>query len=187
MITGLIQPKKWKKYLAVGAASLVAVVGTTCVVVRALPELPKELDATALVAAGLVLPNGAAEVLLHPEDTTSSQKSFSEDPVSLTEESSVVSEAASSESSSEAVSSDTEKKPKKNWSGKAYPIQELTLQNGGVQYENVFVKNENDYTAIDIEEELQKQPDLAIKRDGTPQVLLYHTHTMEAYLEHTYI
>ena len=42
MITGLIQPKKWKKYLAVGAASLVAVVGTTCVVVRALPELPKE-------------------------------------------------------------------------------------------------------------------------------------------------
>ena len=183
MITGLIQPKKWKKYLAVGAASLVAVVGTTCVVVRALPELPKELDATALVAAGLVLPNGAAEVLLHPEDTTSSQKSSSEDTVSLTEESSVVSEVASSESSSEAVSSDMEKKPKKNWSGKAYPIQELTLQNGGVQYENVFVKNENDYTAIDIEEELQKQPDLAIKRDGTPQVLLYHTHTMEAYLE----
>ncbi|MDD5953365.1 MAG: stage II sporulation protein P [Oscillospiraceae bacterium] len=178
MITGLIQPKKWKKFFAVGLAAVVAVVGTTCVVLRTAPHLSDELDATARVAAGFILPDGAAQTLLQTEEQPDTAMEQSEESAAAEPSSA----SSAPESSLESSVSKAEK-TNKTWSGKPYPIEELVLQNGGVQYGSIFVKNENDYTAIDIEEELSKTPDLSIQKDGTPQVLLYHTHTMEAYLE----
>lgn len=182
MITGLIQPKKWKKFFALGLAGIVAATGTTCVALRALPDFSDNLDATALIAAGFILPSGAAQTILGTGEENPSPVSSQPEESAVAMVSSEVD--SSSEASSEAESSSkASTKPKKKWTGKAYPIEELVLQNGGVQFENIFVKNDNDYTEIDIEKELNSQPDLAIKKDGSPQVLLYHTHTTEAFLE----
>ena len=35
---------------------------------------------------------------------------------------------------------------------------------------------------MDIEKVLQERPDVTIKKDGTPQVLIYHTHSSESYM-----
>lgn len=183
MITGLIQPKKWRKWIAIGAAIAAASVGTTCVLLRTVPNLSSQVDAAALAAAGSILPNGVASTLF-PSGEGAPTSALPE------EVQAAVSSAAEEIASSQIVSSEAEEqpakvsaKPKKTWKGTPYPIQELVIQNSGVQYENIFVKNENDYTGIDIAEVLSQTPDLAIRKDGTPQVLLYHTHTSEAFLE----
>lgn len=180
MITGLLQPKKWKKWIAAALALAAAAAGTTCILVRTVPTLSTQVDATALVAAGFTLPNGVAESLLHGRESTSAETQVD---ISSAMEESIVSSAVISSEEEQETPSKVSTKPKKMWSGTAYPITELVIQNSGVQYENIFVKNENDYTGIDIAQVLSETPDLSIKKDGTPQVLLYHTHTGEAYLE----
>ncbi len=184
MITGLIQPKKWKKFFALALAGAVAAVGTTCVVLRAVPNFSERLDATALIAAGFILPSGAAQALLEDTGDHTEEEALS---ASSQEEQAAVSSAEEPEAASSAVpepeeSSEGSDVSQASWSGKAYPILELTLENSGLQYGAVFVKNTNDYTEIDIETELAREPDLSIQKDGTPQVLLYHTHTTESYM-----
>lgn len=180
MITGLIQPKKWRKWIAVGAAIAAAAVGTTCVLLRTIPDFSAQVDAAALVAAGSVLPNGAAASLF-PKEASSAGSETPPASVSAPVEETASSQAVSSQP--EETPKKVSAKPKKTWKGTASPIEELVIQNSGVQYENIFVKNENDYTGINIAEVLNETPDLSIQKDGTPQVLLYHTHTSEAFLE----
>ena len=180
MITGLIQPKRWKKYFVMGLAGIVALTGTTCLALRFLPDFSDNMDKTALIAATMILPEGPVQTVLGVGEVTEESSSALEEVASS--EPAAVSSEASEPASSEAEASSAAAKPKKKWTGKAYPIQELVIENTGVQFENIFVKNDNDYTAIDIAEELSRQPDLAIKKDGSPQVLLYHTHTTESYL-----
>lgn len=184
MITGLIQPRKWKKAFALILAALTASVGILCLTLRLLPHWRQELDATALIAAGLTLPDGAVDALVNRSSEDASEQGASSAPPVSSEGSSR--EAPSSTASSSSSKPETEKRSAKasvkKWTGKPFPIEEVTLQNTGVQYGNIFVKNTNDYTAVDIAGALEKRPDLSIAKDGTPQVLLYHTHTGEAYL-----
>lgn len=63
---------------------------------------------------------------------------------------------------------------------KAYPITE-TQMGGGTQVGNLFIRNSTKQN-LDFKKELQTLPDLKIKADGTPMVLIYHTHTTESYL-----
>lgn len=176
MITGLIQAKKWKKIGALVLAGAVAATGAVCIALRTLPLSAEELDSTALIAAGFLLPDGAMQQVLNqnePDETPASADAPSKPEPTRSE----------ADSSPAEPSSKAEKKPaKKVWSGKASPIYEMTMQNMGVQHGDIFVRNDNDYTSIDIKETLEKTPDLSIKKDGTPQVLLYHTHTSESYL-----
>lgn len=61
-------------------------------------------------------------------------------------------------------------------------IKELTYTTSGVtdKYKNVRVKNTND-TKINIEKLLQREPDIKISDKSQPTVLIFHTHTTEAY------
>jgi stage II sporulation protein P len=52
----------------------------------------------------------------------------------------------------------------------------------GVRFNNFYVNNKTGIE-LDIGAELKKQPDVHIKKDNTPQVLIMHTHTSEAYME----
>ena len=52
----------------------------------------------------------------------------------------------------------------------------------GTQYENIFINNKTNVD-INIPEILNERPDINIKKDGTPQVLIIHTHTTEAYID----
>lgn len=60
-------------------------------------------------------------------------------------------------------------------------IEERTISNTGIQYGNLWVKNTNVYHDIDVGAVLDEEPDVSLKRDGSVEILLYHTHTTEAY------
>ncbi len=60
-------------------------------------------------------------------------------------------------------------------------ITEMTMANTGLQYGNLWVKNSNTNHGIDIGEELNRQPAVKLKRDGSVEILIYHTHTTEAF------
>lgn len=171
------------------AALAVAVISVACFIARLGPQVLAQRETAALAAAGFIMPDGAAELLR----TGLEEQDGEETPATehtLPEESSEAvrdpAEAQSGSSSSSAQGSSSQTSSAQSQvpaaSGSGSPIQELAVQNSGVQYLNVFVKNTNQNQKIDIKAELEKQPEVKIQTDGKPQVLIYHTHTTEAYL-----
>lgn len=59
------------------------------------------------------------------------------------------------------------------------PVEEIQLD-GGAQIADFFVKDTTD-SGTDLNAELQEDPEVHIKADGSVEVLIYHTHTSEAY------
>lgn len=59
------------------------------------------------------------------------------------------------------------------------PVEEIQIE-GGAQVGNFFVKDSTE-SGTDLEAELAEPTDLHIKADGSVEVLIYHTHTSEAY------
>lgn len=53
-----------------------------------------------------------------------------------------------------------------------------------VKYKNIVVQNRTSEHSVNIEETLEKKPDLSLKNNGEPSVLIFHTHTTEAYQEY---
>ncbi len=62
-------------------------------------------------------------------------------------------------------------------------VVEQTYGKGKFNYQNISLNNRNQNHTVDIAEELKKQPDVKIKKNGKPQVLIMHTHTSEAYAD----
>lgn len=58
----------------------------------------------------------------------------------------------------------------------------MSIANTGIQYNNIWVKNTNKVHSINVADELSKQPAIKIVKNSTPQVLIYHTHTTEAFM-----
>ena len=68
------------------------------------------------------------------------------------------------------------------YSGDKLPVIEQHIGSSGYGYDNFSVKNTTDYT-IDYEELLSSDLGFEVSSDKkSPQVLIYHTHTTEAYL-----
>lgn len=65
---------------------------------------------------------------------------------------------------------------------KTYKIIESQLGASGKKHNNFYVKKDTNID-INIENELALRPDVNIKKDGSPQVLIYHTHTTESYMK----
>lgn len=61
-------------------------------------------------------------------------------------------------------------------------IIECSFGVSGTKYENFYINNKTSFN-IDIENKLNERPDINIIRDGSPQVLIVHTHTTEAYID----
>ncbi len=58
-----------------------------------------------------------------------------------------------------------------------------TFMGGGEEINGFFVKDTSD-SGLDLSEEILIDPDVHVKRDGSPVVLFYSTHTSEAYLQY---
>lgn len=99
----------------------------------------------------------------------------------ITFEDPLIPEPSSSEdSNSSSVAEDTEES---NHAGeKTYKIIESQIGASGRKYDNFYLKK-NTNMDVNIEHELTLRPDINIKKDGTPQVLIYHTHTTESYMK----
>ncbi len=59
------------------------------------------------------------------------------------------------------------------------PVEEIELD-GGQQVDNFYVRDTTE-SGTDLNAELLKEPEVRIKGDGSVEVLIYHTHTSEAY------
>ena len=92
-----------------------------------------------MIAAGFILPGGAAHALVgepkqdgFPLPSSPLENASSDSSI---ETPSILDSSLSSASSSASSSAP------KQWTGKAYPIQELEMANTGVTYGNIVVKN----------------------------------------------
>lgn len=59
------------------------------------------------------------------------------------------------------------------------PVEEIQLE-GGTQVANFFVKDSTG-SGTDLLAALEEEPSVHLKRDGSVEILIYHTHTSEAY------
>lgn len=59
------------------------------------------------------------------------------------------------------------------------PVQEIVID-GGEAVENFFVRDKSS-AELDLEAELEELPSVSFLRDGSVEILIYHTHTSEAY------
>lgn len=171
------------------AALVVAVISVACFISRLGPQVLAQREAAALAAAGFIMPDGATALLrtgLTEEDIDQNPETEHNQPGESSEAVRDPAEVQSSSPSSSAQESSSQTSSAQSQapavSGSGAPIQELAIQNSGVQYGNIFVKNTNQNHKIDIKAELEKQPAVKIQTDSKPQVLIYHTHTTEAYL-----
>ena len=183
--------RKWAQKATGFCSAVLAVVAVACVAGR-LPAIAAQN--TALTAAGFIMPGGAAEAIKSEyweedeednarEETSSSAVS---NPVSseATRQSSPESTAASSAAAS-AGSSAAAPDTTSGTTSLAGAIREMAIANAGTQYQNIWVKNYNKNHGIDIAAELAKKPAIKIKKNTVPQVLIYHTHTTEAFMGDT--
>ena len=179
------------------AAALCAVLGAAGVfcLFQTLPAVGEEQLAVA--AAGFILPDGALAAVreggLFGEGLASSSPASSGAASEASPESSGVSSSASSSGLPEQAGSSAVPEDEDAVAAGLFPengpvetvlengINETTISNTGIQYGNVWVKNTNQYHDIDIGAVLQEQPDVSLKRDGSVEILLYHTHTTEAF------
>lgn len=61
------------------------------------------------------------------------------------------------------------------------PVEEICAD-GGQQVADFFVRDTTD-SGTDLEAELQQPPAVTLHGDGRPEILIYHTHTSEAYVQ----
>lgn len=177
--------KRGRSTLRGAAALAVTVLSVACFAVRLGPQVLAQGETAALAAAGFIMPDGAAE-LLRTGSVTELEETLENEHTQPEESSEVVRDPAEQPVSSGTAPASSAAQGQAPATGSGAAIQELNVQNSGVQYQNVFVKNTNKNHSVDIKAELDKQPAAKIKTDGTPQVLIYHTHTTEAYLLREY-
>ncbi|MDF2632799.1 MAG: stage sporulation protein [Caproiciproducens sp.] len=180
--------KNWTQKAAGLCTAALAFAAVACVVGR-LPAIQAQ-DA-AFAAAGFIMPKGAAEVIKsdyleedEEDGSTSSGLATSDSSVPASSSEAVQSKAGSDITSSGSVSSAASSSGLGTTS-MAGGIKEMSIVNTGTQYNNIWVKNINKNHDIDVAAELAKQPAVKIIKNSTPQVLIYHTHTTEAFLGDT--
>ena len=185
MILKIFRPKNWKKLFIGVIATGITSIAVVCFTLRMIPALSAQSEITAMAAAGFILPGGAAQALKGDMDTEHMVPNNLEDVSSVVSQI-ISSQAGSGSSLSSAIppasSLVSSQSPKKKWTGKPYPIQETQVTQGNTTWNNVVVKNSTQNHKVDIEKVLQERPDVTIKKDGTPQVLIYHTHSSESYM-----
>ena len=180
--------KNWTQKAAGICSAALALAAVACVVGR-LPAIQAQ-DA-AFAAAGFIMPKGAAEVIKsdYLEEDEEDGSTSSDAPTSNSSAPASSSEEVQSKASSD-ITSSTPASSAATSSGLATTslagkIKEMSIVNTGTQYNNMWVKNINKNHSIDVAAELAKQPAVKIVKNSTPQVLIYHTHTTEAFLGDT--
>ena len=153
-------------------SAVTVLAGAACFGAKILPMFNGEN--AALVTADLLLPKAAQEI--YTEDSPSQEDTLIEmDTPAATPQT-----TATPEPTPSATPKPTPV-PTPKPGAKAYEISE-TQMGGGEQVENFYIRNSTKQN-LNFSDELKEKPDLNIKADGTPMVLIYHTHTTESYLE----
>ena len=169
--------KKGLERVAGVASALLAAVAVACVALR----LPAGFGrSTAVAAAGFILPYGAAEEYRSSDEDDGTGPSSEPSPPTSQPSSSLPASSAPS-ASAPASGAPSSAAPSSGASSAESGVEEMCINTGGSQYQNLWIKNTNAKHTIDVAQELAKAPDIKIKKNAGPQVLIYHTHTTEAF------
>jgi stage II sporulation protein P len=166
------------KYLRTAGTALLAIFSFACVFSR-LPEFSAQQAAVA--AADTALPLGFYHEVVtpqEPEALNSLPQSVYIPPVSSNSSisSTEPSSSASSQASAESLPSDSLSESLLDGN-----ILETDLSQGGTEQDGIFIKNSTAGNSVDAADVLSQKTTLNIHKDGSPMVLIYHTHTCEAY------
>lgn len=151
-------------------------------------------------AAATTLPagNGRYNIIQTPSSTESkntgkTKTSSSESSEIKEEESSLTAKEVIKENnkqtsspsfdSSAASSEEIEKYDKEHEGEEQFPVLEFTSTDGNVSYNGIQVKNSSS-SDINIKKELESELGFKIEKSTEPQVLIYHTHTSESFLDY---
>lgn len=182
--------KSWSQMAAGFGSAVLAGIAVVCVASR-LPAVAAQN--TAVAAAGFIMPGGAAHAIqsafLEEDEEDNAPEASQPQPPASTPVSSGPAETQSSAVSAPQSSAAPASSQSGGSSGSTGPesgsIREISMENSGDHYNNIWVKNSNKNHTVDIASELKKAPAIKIKKNSAPQVLIYHTHTTEAYLGDT--
>ncbi|MDR1565417.1 MAG: stage II sporulation protein P [Oscillospiraceae bacterium] len=131
---------------------------------------------TVLISAGFILPEGGESYIKEkyeeskkPPTTVPATQSTTEAAVTTTAV--PATEAATTTASTAAAPAGTLK------------VNERQIKNTGLNYGSVWVKKQTNNKTIDVKTELERAPQVKIKKNtDEPQVLIVHTHTTEGYM-----
>ena len=161
---------KIKKILSVAVSAALTALAVISISVRAPSFIGK--DDTALMAAALTMSKGNYP---EPEQETEAPSAETEPP-----------STAPATEAAKPVSSDFDESYyntfAKHKGAKKYPVYTQNISDGEIEYDCFYVNNSTDY-AIDVEQELKQKLGFTIDKSPEVQVLIYHTHTGESYLD----
>lgn len=171
---------------------------TICTFIRVSQAgIPVSIDT---IAAKTAMPSGNEKFNIVQTASSSASKNTeisetdsTESSLTSNEESSLISEEYAKETDTEPVSSTFEASTAtteeiKNYDREhegeeQFPVLEFTSTAGNTSYNGVQVKNSSS-TDIDIKKELESKLGFEIEKTDEPQVLIYHTHTSESFLDY---
>lgn len=150
-----------------------ALVGLACLSIRIPMIISEYKNEVELFVARLFFPtqNSVTQSFKENNKTSFENVTF-EDPL--------IPESSLPDSNSSTVVEDSEESHHDG--EKTYKIIESQIGASGKKYENFYLKKDTNVD-VNIEHELTLRPDINIKKDGSPQVLIYHTHTTESYMK----
>lgn len=170
------------------SAALLTLAGAACFAFR----LPEDAGRkTAVAAAGFILPSGDAADFFSEEEDDGTASSESSQLPGIPGKSSAPSVSSPDAVSSQVPSSSSASPPSSLSRSSSSPprsdaakVLEMCIDSGGKKVSGFWVKNLTvQNAALDFSQELKKKPAIKIRSGSGPKVLIYHTHTTEAYLE----
>lgn len=153
-------------------AVILVSLGGLCVSLR-IPQCIENGENAVVVAAALTMSKGSYDIG-KPQLATEKE---TEKIVKVTQPATEETKVTSSDFESEYYNTFA-----KHSNAKKLPVYTKQYTSGGVKYENFYVKNNTDYN-LDIKKTLKKQLGFKIEDNDKVQVLIYHTHTCESYLD----
>lgn len=139
--------------------------------------LLNKVDRLSLLAAGVMLPDGKIF-----EEKGDCQVSNIVSTINFGQKNTVLASNTTDETVDNFLKNVPTFELSHNTNEPTYKILECMFGASGTKYQNFFINNKTSFD-INVEETLKLPPDVSVKKDGTPQVLIVHTHTSEAYMD----
>ena len=171
----MLKKTRLKNYVSYSISIICAFVSLICFCLRVPYGFKNYKSAIKVFTAGFMLPDGMIRMKQNNELITESNKVTNFERYKKYHESNV----------SNASCKDNDKEIDDEYHApdeKTFKITESQFRDSGIAYENFYVKNKTSFN-LNIADELSKPPDIKIKKDNSPQVLIVHTHTSESYMK----
>lgn len=186
----LINGKKCKDFILYFLSTISTVICCTCLAIRTYDFFHDNLSFFEVFAIGFIMSQGKSDNLASNIDASccNPNEIISLDTHKPTNTDTHTGETASDNYGTESTQSVelsqdiTDYEIPHGSNEKTFKILESHFGDTGIKFENFYVNNKSGIE-LNVAEELAKKPDMSIKKDGSPQVLIYHTHTCESYMD----